>query len=221
MVGLRYRSHSWRVYPLCSAARSLLPSWPPPNRIFLQRWRLCTKARAERAFAAGDYRTARLCFERLALEDGRPELVYALSRSCWALGEKERAAALLAKIASAAGRRLRPRSHVASPTSAVRSQTIGIVETNRSRPLAAILADDPDSLEAHALLGGLALEAGHLDESETHLARAAASMPELNLSLARLYDLRHDGERSRQHAGQAATFFRTEPRPTKTTSRHD
>ena len=33
-------------------------------------------------------------------------------------------------------------------------------------------------------------------------------MPELSLSLARLYALRHDVERSRQHAGQAATFFR-------------
>ena len=33
-------------------------------------------------------------------------------------------------------------------------------------------------------------------------------MPELNLSLARLYALRHDVERSGRHAGQAATFFR-------------
>ena len=39
---------------------------------------------AERAFAAGDYRTARLCLERLAVEDGRPEFIYALARSCWA-----------------------------------------------------------------------------------------------------------------------------------------
>ena len=61
------------------------------------------QARAERAFAAGDYRTARLCFERLALEDGRPEFIYALSRSCWALGEKERASALLARIAPVGG----------------------------------------------------------------------------------------------------------------------
>ncbi len=63
------------------------------------------QGRAERAFAAGDYRTARLCFERLALEDGRPEFIYALSRSCWALGEKERAAALLARIAPVGRRR--------------------------------------------------------------------------------------------------------------------
>ena len=167
------------------------------------------QGRAERAFAAGDYRTARLCFERLALEDGRPEFVYALSRSCWALGEKERAAALLAKIASAAG----ADGYVPAHMWQARLLLSGVKQSALSRRTAQdhlrrVLADDPDSLEAHALLGGLALEAGHLDESETHLARAAASMPELNLSLARLYDLRHDGERSRQHAGQAATFFR-------------
>ncbi len=131
-----HRSRSWRVYQRGSAARSLLPS-AAAKQDSSPAMASLYQGRAERAFAAGDYRTARLCFERLALEDGRPEFIYALSRSCWALGEKERAAALLAKIAPAAGgARRHPRSPVASPTPAVRRQAIGVVETNRTRPLA-------------------------------------------------------------------------------------
>ena len=167
------------------------------------------QGRAERAFAAGDYRTARLCFERLALEDGRPEFIYALARSCWALGEKERASALLARIAPVGG----GYGYIPAHLWQARLLLSEVKQSASSRRTAQdhlrrVLAGDPDSLEAHALLGGLSLEAGHLDESETHLARAAPSMPELSLSLARLYALRHDVERSRRHAGQAATFFR-------------
>jgi tetratricopeptide (TPR) repeat protein len=168
------------------------------------------RGRAERAFAAGDYKTARLCFERLALEDGRPEFIYALSRSCWALGEKERASALLARIAPAAAG---ADGYIPAHLWQARLLLSGGKQSALSRRTAQdhlrrVLAGDPDCLEAHALLGGLALEAGHLNESETHLARAARSMPELNLPLARLHDLRHDGERSRQYAGQAATYLR-------------
>ena len=180
------------------------------------------QGRAERAFAAGDYRTARLCFERLALEDGRPEFIYALARSCWAIGEKDRASALLARIAPVCGGHGYIPAHLWQARlllSEVKKSTL--LRRTALNHLRRVLAGDPDSLEAHALLGGLSLEAGHLDESETHLARAAPSMPELSLSLARLYALRHDVERSRRHAGQAATFFRAEPRQTQATSRPD
>jgi tetratricopeptide (TPR) repeat protein len=167
------------------------------------------QGRAERAFAAGDYRTARLCFERLALEDGRPEFIYALARSCWAIGEKDRASALLARIAPARGGNGYIPAHLWQARlllSEVNKSTL-LRRTARDH-LQHVLAGDPDSLEARALLGGLSLEAGHRDESETHLARAAPSMPELSLSLARLYALRHEVERSRRHAGRAVTFFR-------------
>ena len=167
------------------------------------------QARAERAFASGDYRTARLCFERLAREDGRPEFVFALSRSCWALGEKDRASALLARIAPEGGGYGFIPAHLWQARLLL-SEVKRLASARRTveNHLRHALAGNPDSVEAHALLGGLALEAGRLDESETHLARAAPSIPELSLSLARLYALRCDVERSRRHAGQAATFFR-------------
>jgi tetratricopeptide (TPR) repeat protein len=164
---------------------------------------------AAHRFQAKEYEAARICFERLvALDGARPETSYGLAVTLEALGEHERAAALLADLAPRDRQGHAPAHFLQARRLLAAAQPSAEAAQAAEVHLLRTLRAQPENSEAHALLGQLYLTAGRLDQAERHLAGALGAHPELRLALARLHVVRGQRGLAREEAEQALRLFR-------------
>jgi tetratricopeptide (TPR) repeat protein len=167
--------------------------------------------RAKSALAAKDYAVAMTCYDRLAgAEEGRPEVLYGLAVSAEALGQAQRAIAIMRRLAEPDASGYGP-AHLwwALRLLGMSRVTPQVRTAARSHLLHAVESPSLEDLgTAHGLLGELYLTAGQLDPAERHLQQAAASRPYYRLKLAQVYAVRGDKARARNVGEQAVKYYR-------------
>jgi tetratricopeptide (TPR) repeat protein len=172
---------------------------------------LVTSYRQEAAqrFQAKDLEGALVCCERLVMLDpGRPDSAYDLAVKLAALGHKERSAVLLADLAPGERQGYAP-AHVGRAQALLAGanpppQALRDAEAHLLRAL----QRQPDNAAAHALLGRLYAATGQLNRAEGHLIQGLKILPELRLTLARLYATQGKAGPSRVEAKLALDYFR-------------
>ncbi|OAI49370.1 hypothetical protein AYO44_06465 [Planctomycetaceae bacterium SCGC AG-212-F19] len=167
------------------------------------------RQQASQALQAGDFSTAHVAFQRLTrMEPDSAEFRFGLAVASEALGELERAAALIEKLAPLDRQGYSP-AHLYQARRWLRGTVPAPVRTHFAEiHLYRAVQAQPDNLEAHALLGQLLFDKGLLHAAEGHLTRAAGQKPELGLALARVYAARGAGEAAVLEANRAEAFFR-------------
>jgi Flp pilus assembly protein TadD len=164
---------------------------------------------AKNAFKAKDYAGAMTCYERLASRgEDRPEILYGLAQAAEALGQTDRAAALIDKLAPADGEGYAP-AHLGrarrllaapQPSALARAEAEGHV-------LRALDGELDDRDAAHALLGELYLANGQLDQAQLHFGKAVRTKPRVHMRLALVYAQRGERERARGEAQLAISYY--------------
>lgn len=144
---------------------------------------------AEDAMAAGDHQAALEQFQELADAGGKSdEVAYRMALCEEALGSHEAANQAMHGLANA--------GHVSAHWwLAQQLKAKGKMSREETqeyeRHLNAVVEDDPQNLEAHRLLGELAIHQGNLTMAAKHLERTATSNDQERLRLAKLYALTH------------------------------
>jgi Flp pilus assembly protein TadD len=164
---------------------------------------------AKSSFKAKDYAAALTCYERLACGgEDRPEVLYGLALAAEALGQDDRAAALMNGLAPAdrqgyAQAHLWQARHLLSapePSAQARAEA-------EAHVLHALDGELEDRDAAHALLGELYVANGQFDQAQLHFAKAVRTRPRVHMRLAVLYAQRGDRERARGEAQLAISYY--------------
>jgi tetratricopeptide (TPR) repeat protein len=167
----------------------------------------------DRAFQAGDYATARVCYGRLAnVPDPRPEALWGLALTYEAGGDMGRAASLYDRLAPlesagyAPAQVRRARALLKTPAaSPLATRAVAAAEQHLRRAL----ESDARSVEVNALLGQLLLTTDRPGQAAVALARAAGEKRELRMTAAMAYAAagqqefgRHEAELALREATQ-------------------
>ena len=174
------------------------------------------------ALRAQDYDRGRIAAERLSLLDGgQPETRFRLALAYQGLGETDRAAAVMAGIASfkAAGY---PAAHVWLAGRLLARPARDNASLAQQHLLRAVELD-PDHTDAHLLLGRLFLESGHPELARQHLLIAVRGRPEVGLILATVYRQLGQEEQWRHWAERSRRYYETylETHPASLAARHN
>jgi tetratricopeptide (TPR) repeat protein len=164
---------------------------------------------AIRAFQDGDYPSARAHFQRLAqLQDYRPETQYRTAVTAQALGQLERAAAIMVRLAPLDRQGYAP-AHLWQARHLLTGAAGSPADPRAAElHLRRALQGQPSGLEAHALLGLLCRASGRLDQAEKHLAKAVEAWPDLRFPLADLYKAQGKKDLARAEAEMGLQFCR-------------
>ena len=164
---------------------------------------------AKSAFKAKDYAGALTCYERLACQgDDRPEVLYGLALAAEALGQKDRAAALMNGLLSADGPDYAPahfwqaRRLLSAPQPSDQDRIDA-----ESHVLHALDGELEDRDAAHALLGELYLAENNLEQAQLHFTKAVRTKPRVHMRLALIYAQRGDKDRARGEAQLAISYY--------------
>jgi tetratricopeptide (TPR) repeat protein len=166
--------------------------------------------RGRAAFQAKDYPLAVSCLERAYAQGGeQPEILFELARAAEALGQTERAALLMSRLAPEEGQGY-GEAHLWQAVYLLRMepQSSDRRKAAEKHLLLALQGEIQNRDLAHVLLGEVYLADGHLDLAEPHLTRALKAFPTARMRLARLYQLRGDNERARREALVAAEHYK-------------
>jgi predicted Zn-dependent protease len=171
------------------------------------------RAQTQAAFKAKDYRTARLCIERLLDYDQNDRASWLALAECeLALGEEASARQLLARLAPRDSAGYGP-AEVRQAMLLLEGKPTGAQKREAIVYLRRALADAPNRVDIHALLARTHLELGQPEAAEPHLVAAARVYPEFWLTLANQYARRGDRSRTREAAAAASEFFAAKARP--------
>jgi tetratricopeptide (TPR) repeat protein len=164
---------------------------------------------AHRLFQAKDYDAAQICYERLALlNPDKPEYRFWMATTCALMGQHDRAAAILDKLAPSDKQGYAP-AHVwqarrlmsipNTPQQAIQAAELHLLRA---------LQSDPERLEANVLLGNLYFATRRLDQAEAYLLKGVHAQPELRFVLARVHQIRGNKDEMRKQAEIAVQAFR-------------
>jgi tetratricopeptide (TPR) repeat protein len=156
-----------------------------------------------------DYTAALTCYDRLAHFDAkRPEVLFGLAQASAAVGQPERATAILTGLAPPRRRGYGP-AHVWVARELLQGPNAsGHVDEALTHVLLALEGSLEDRDAAHALLGQLYLHKRNFDAAEEHLLKAVHTRPPLRMWLAKLYMLKGNLERARSEAHLAVSYYR-------------
>lgn len=167
-----------------------------------------TKA-AHSALRIKDYQKADVYFRRLAfLENGNPDITYFLALTAQQNGDSDRARHLMQQIAPINGAG-HPGAHfwlaseMQSENSTLTSEEADAMEHH----LKQTIADNADSVEAHALLGRLYLSRNDLELAIRHLRVAVTARPQWLFTLAQAYAVLGSKEAALDTAQRASDFY--------------
>lgn len=164
---------------------------------------------AAQAVKAGDYERARIGFERLIQRGGQTEdAELGLAIVLATLGETDRSEAILDRLTPVGGPGHVP-AHLWRADRLIRPGPLP-PEAARAAEfhLLRVLDDEPDSSEAHALLGQLYARTGRTSAAATHLEKASSAYPELLLALAEVATQQGQHDVARDRMASAARVFR-------------
>ena len=181
----------------------MLASWTPVGT------RAQYSSAATKALAARDFQTARIASQRLLLSGpSRAQDLFQLARAKIGLGQTEEAFALL-KLAApletpgyAPAHVLIARSLLAAAN--LTPPAIKQAETHLNHALKL----EPNSVEAHELLGWVYFQRHDWDLAEEHFQAAVAAKPGVALTLATLSKAKGDDLSMRRWAERAAKYYR-------------
>jgi tetratricopeptide (TPR) repeat protein len=160
--------------------------------------------RARQAFAENRFEEARICFERLGQKDDSPEIRMGLALSLHHLGKNDRAAALLEQLAPVDGEGFAP-AHIWLAAQLLKNAGATAEDLGRAElHLRRALHTQPDSIEAHALLGQTLLRTSRFLLAVEHLQIAVSRHPEFGIVLAQIYLNSGNKEKGLQSAREAA-----------------
>jgi Flp pilus assembly protein TadD len=164
---------------------------------------------AKSAFKAKDYAAALTCYERLACHgEDRPEVLYGLALAAEALGQNDRATALMNGLVSADGPDYAPahlwqaRRLLSAPQPSDQDRIDA-----ESHIVQALDGELEDRDAAHALLGELYLAHNHLELAQLHFTKAVRTKPRVHTRLAQIFAQRGDRERARGEAQLAVSYY--------------
>lgn len=160
------------------------------------------------ALARKDYAQASLCFERLAeLDRDRPSSLFQLALAAEGLQDHARRDLLLNRL-SPPDRPVHGAAHYWKAQQVLaRSGRTGDHLREAEIQLQHALALEPGHVHAQALLASVLIRQGRLDEAERHLLQAIPSLPDLQLTLARVCAEQGRAAESRQWAKAADELF--------------
>lgn len=168
---------------------------------------------AERSVAAKDHARSSICYERLSLlEPTRKDYQYRLAQEVAALGDVERAEALIPRLA--------PLDETGYPDAQVwrasrllqRVNSRGEINRNdladAEKHLKQAIQGQADNQAAHTILGQLYARTGRLEEAERHLVQVVRAQPEIQLLLSKIARDQGKREQSLTWAKSAEKVFR-------------
>jgi tetratricopeptide (TPR) repeat protein len=164
---------------------------------------------AQQATQAHNSSLAVLCFERLStLRPGNATYRFRLALAAEAVGQLERASAILRDLAPTAHARGYGPAQLRLAQGLLAKPNASAQDKNEAESrLRRALDDDTVDPQASLLLGQHLMATGRADQAEPHLLRAVEVWPELRLPLARYYLRKGQKEKSIRQAARAASVF--------------
>lgn len=166
------------------------------------------EAEAHRRLRAGQFEAANLCFGRLAADDPQePRYRMGMALALLGQGDQAGADALIDELAPDGRAGYAPAHLWKARRRLMVSRPSPADERAAESHLRRVLETDPQSVEAHDLLGQLLVKTGRLVQAEPHLQRAG-DRPEVSLQLARLEYSRGETREARRRAESARSSLR-------------
>jgi tetratricopeptide (TPR) repeat protein len=205
---------------LCILAVIVALFWVPlvSGREVAAQYRL----KAWKAQTANDHAAARLCYERLVRENpADQQSLFALAQVLAEMGDAPSSLELLDRLAPLDKTGFAP-AHLALGKQLLAAtrpspQSVHAAEQHLLRAVAA----QPDSAEAHALLGRLYALAGRWELAQPHLAAALKNSDELALLMAQVTAAMGHADEAKAYARRAVAFWtaRAQAAPTDVAAR--
>ncbi len=164
---------------------------------------------ARRALAARDYQTARVAANRLLLvgSDSRAETLFRLALAELGLGQASAGAALL-NLAAPLENPVYAPAHLFVARQLLAGTNVTAQRLQQAeRHLTLTLKLEPDSIEAHQMLGRLYFQLRNWDPARKHLLAVVSARPDTALLLAVLARTQKDDAGLRRWAGLAMDYY--------------